>query len=393
MAGPEYTTGRPTRIRSWGNDKMIYDGHAYCFADLRGDGGFDDPDQFRKHLQLGMARHFQPVWRKRDRAPADDSGIAEPSGAWDLNSLRDAQFRPAGHGRFEWTVEGEDYVKQYIPPSVVDMAYLADGLVAEMDYAGVDMALLHRTPYLGIGNEFVADCCKRFPDRLQGLAHVEEWTIRSDVDGAVRKLEHAINGLGLHGLQFLSDHLTLYGQPEDWDGPDFRPYWDAVAALKIPVFMTPGYSALATPGGGGTDAVVEQLRKLGGWMERYPDVRVVLTHGLSWRIFVDGDRLSIPDEVFDAVPSDNPNFYLQLLFAIFLGGIWDYPMLEVRPTMETLVERVGLDRLLWGTDMPMVMRFYTYRQNLDHIKACSDFLRPDEVDLIVGGNMARLMGV
>ena len=46
---------------------MIYDGRACCLPDLRGDGGFADPEQFRHHLQLGMARHFMPAWRKRDR--------------------------------------------------------------------------------------------------------------------------------------------------------------------------------------------------------------------------------------------------------------------------------------------------------------------------------------
>ena len=372
---------------------MIYDGHAYCFPDLRGNGGFADPDQFRKHLQLGMARHFQPVWRKRDRATADESGMADPDGGWDLGSLKDARFRAAEFGRFEWTADGEEYVKQYLPPSVADMTYHAEALVAEMDYAGVDMAMLHRTPYLGIGNEFVADCCRRFPDRLQGLAHVEEWTIRSDPDGAVAKLEEAIKGMGLHGLQLLPDHLPLYGQREDWEGPDFRPFWDAAASLDIPVFITPGYSSLATRGWAQADAVVARLLQLRSFVERYPDMRVVLTHGLSWRAFLDGDGLSIPDEVFDALPSDGPNFYLQLMFAIYLGGMWDYPMPEVRPTVEQLVERVGVERLVWGTDMPMVMRFYTYRQNLEHIRVCCDFLGAGDIDMILGGNMAGLMGI
>ena len=371
---------------------MIYDGHAYCFPDLRGNGGFADPEQFRRHLQLGMARHFQPVWRKRDRAPADESGIADPDGGWDLGSLREAGFRPTSYGRFEWAADGEEYVKQYLPPSVAEMAYHAEALVAEMDYAGVDMALLHRTPYLGIGNEFVADCCRRFPDRLQGLAHVEEWTIRSDPDGAVAKLEEAINEMGLHGLQLLPDHLPLYGQKEDWEGPDFKPFWDAAAALDIPVFITPGYSSLATRGWAQTDAVVARLLQLRSFVERYPDMRVVLTHGLSWRVFLEDDGLSVPDEVFDALPLDSPNFYLQLMFAIYLGGMWDYPMLEVRPTIEQLVERLGVDRLVWGTDMPMVMRFYTYRQNLEHIRVCADFLGKREMGMILGGNMARLMG-
>ena len=370
---------------------MIYDGHAYCFPDLRGDGGFADPEQFRRHLQLGIARHFQPVWRTRDRAPADDSGLADPSGGWSFDALKDVGFRAAGHGRFEWTVDGEVFVKQYMPPSVADMSYPAESLVAEMDYAGVDMALLHRTPYLGIGNEFVADCVRRFPDRLQGLAHVEEWLVQTDPDASIRKLQRAIGELGLAGLQFLPDQMPLYGQAEEWDGPGFRPFWDAVARLDIPVFFTPSYSSLATPGSTPTEGVVSQLRAIGRWMEKYPGVTVALTHGLSWRMFVDGDTLSLPDEVLDAVPADSPNFYLQVLFAIFLGGVWDYPMLQVRPAMEKLVRRIGTEKLIWGTDIPMVMRFYTYRQNLEHMRAVCDFLGPGESDKIVGGNMTRLM--
>ena len=66
-------------------------------------------------------------------------------------------------------------------------------------------------------------------------------------------------------------------------------------------------------------------------------------------------------------------------------------MIEIRPTVEKIVEKIGVERLLWGTDIPMVMRFYTYKQNLNHMRICSDFLPDDQVDLIVGGNMARIM--
>ena len=68
-------------------------------------------------------------------------------------------------------------------------------------------------------------------------------------------------------------------------------------------------------------------------------------------------------------------------------------MEQVSPTMKVLVERGGVERLIWGTEMPMVMRFYTYRQNLDHIRICSDFLTSDQIELMVGGNMVRLMGI
>ena len=61
--------------------------------------------------------------------------------------------------------------------------------------------------------------------------------------------------------------------------------------------------------------------------------------------------------------------------------------------MKRLVDRLGANRLMWGTDIPMVMRFYTYRQNLAHIRHVSDFLTPEEVGLVTGGNTARLLGV
>ena len=58
----------PTTIREVSPSTMIYDGHAYIFPNMRGDGGFDDQREFQQHLQLAIATHFMPVWRTRDRA-------------------------------------------------------------------------------------------------------------------------------------------------------------------------------------------------------------------------------------------------------------------------------------------------------------------------------------
>ena len=126
-------------------------------------------------------------------------------------------------------------------------------------------------------------------------------------------------------------------------------------------------------------------------MGRYPDVPVVMTHGLEWRAFMTEDSVVLPDEVFE--PFDHPNLHLQFLFAIALGAVWDYPMPQVSAAIEKCVSRIGADRIMWGTDMPIVMRFWTYRQNLDHIRAHCDFLSEDDRDLILGGTVARLLGV
>ena len=365
---------------------MIFDGPAYCFPSLRDSAGFSDPDQLRRHLQLAISGNQQPVWRVRDRATGDNEALIDASNRYELKGVKDSDFHAAENGRFEWTVDGEVYTKQYLPPQITDMSYPPDRLVAEMDYAGVDRALLHRTPYLGIGNDFIADCVKRFPERLMGLAHVEEWLISVDPDTSVQKVEKAIQQQGLSALQFLSPQLNLYGQREAWDGENFRPFWDRVSELEIPVFFS--LKGRVDPR---VESYIEELKTLRRWVNRYPDVTVVLTHGLEWPHFIKKDKIMLPEEVW--VPFENPNLHLQLLFPISLGTVWDYPMTQVQPTIVECVERLGADRLMWGTDMPMIMRYWSYRQNIDFIRRYCSFLDTEQTDAILGNTSARLMGV
>ena len=369
---------------------MIYDGHAYCVPDLNGDGGFADPTEFRRHVRLAGAGmgHTRPLWRARDREPVDTSAMADLSKGWTFDSLKEADFRLPGFGRVEWSADGEDYVKQLMPPSVADMSYSAEQLVAEMDYAGVDMAMLHRTVYLGIGNDFIAAAVGRYPGRLQGLAHVEEWLVESDPDASIAKLDRAVNEQGLSGLQFLPMFMRLYGRNDAWDGPGFRPFWDAVAAIGIPVFFTLSPRGEPTP-----ESYMEALRALRGWMDDYPDVAVISTHGFNWRMFRDGDAMVLPHGLFESAPAENPNFHMQLVLAVTLGARWEYPMLQFQPALEKLCERIGPEKLIWGSDMPFNMNHYTYHQTLDHLRNYSPNVSDADMDLIVGGNMARIMGV
>ena len=107
------------------------------------------------------------------------------------------------------------------------------------------------------------------------------------------------------------------------------------------------------------------------------------------RSATDGIRLA--EEVW--APFANPRAHLQLLFPIALGGVWDYPLPQVRPVVEACMRRIGAHRLMWGTDMPIVLRFWTYRQNVDFIRRYCDFLGPAEIDAIMGDTAAALLGV
>ena len=373
---------------------MIFDSHVYTFPDLKSDGGYPDIKMFRKHLQLGIASHFQPAWNKNDRSIGDDGALIDSSNSWSFDGLKECDFYPTEFGKFEWLDNGERFVKQYLPPSVENMVYSAEHLVAEMDYASVDMALIHRHPYLGISNQFISDCVKKFPSRLKGLAHIEEWLITTQPDLSIQKLETAFYEMGLSGLQFIPDSIPLYNDKLDWTDIEYKFFWDRFYEIDKPLFVTPNYSLLTAKGRTNfLDSLNNQFLLINNWMKKYPNVKVIFTHGLPWRMFVDGNRLNIPEEVFQSLPRDNPNFFLQLLFPIFLGNIWDYPMIQVKPTVEKLVKLLGAEKLMWGTDMPMVMRYFTYKQCVKQIQISCDFLEPEETNLITGGNIYNLVGI
>ena len=97
-------------------------------------------------------------------------------------------------------------------------------------------------------------------------------------------------------------------------------------------------------------------------MERYPETTCSITHGFPWRAFLDSDRIALPEAIWE--PFQNPNLNLEVCFPVRIGDIFDYPLSERSGhTLEAMVENIGADHLLWGTDMPFQNRFCTYRQS------------------------------
>ena len=76
-----------------------------------------------------------------------------------------------------------------------------------------------------------------------------------------------------------------------------------------------------------------------------------------------------------------------------MGSVWEYPWREAEPTVELCVKRIGAERLIYGTDMPMVARFCTYTQTIDQFRRHCSFLADADREQILGGTAARLMGI
>ena len=185
---------------------------------------------------------------------------------------------------------------------------------------------------------------------------------------------------------------VLEGYDEPWDDGPLAPFWRGVAELGVPVYFTLiGGRGARTFQRSWQDEYLEEQRVLLRWMERYPDVPVVITHGLPWRAFMDDGEIVLPDAVWDVFEA--PQCHMQLLIPIGMGNLWEYPWKEAEPAVKQCVERIGADRLMWGTDMPMVARFCTYRQSMDQFRVHCDFLSESERADILGGTVARVMGI
>ena len=346
-------------------------------------------------IQMSNAVHHQPAWRVSDRAPADSAVLAGEGGSLDPSGLPDVNFRvDEERGRVVWTIDGEDFTKQFYPPNLRALEFTPHSLIGEMDYAGVDVALLHVDVMLGRSSEFQAECVKAYPDRLLTMAPVDEWRVASETDACIEELRRAVEDLGLHAIKFNPPHAH-YLSSNSWDSDAFRPFWDAATSLGVPIFFTlgcgSGDESLQPTAAQQRRGYLGELRILTRWMERYPDTLCSITHGFPWRLFVTDDGIALPEEIWE--PFRNPRLNLEVCFPVRIGDLFDFPYREVWPTLEQMVGRIGTDRLLWGTDMPFQNRFCTYRQSRCWIEGYCDFLDDAAKAYIMGGAVARVLGL
>jgi predicted TIM-barrel fold metal-dependent hydrolase len=126
------------------------------------------------------------------------------------------------------------------------------------------------------------------------------------------------------------------------------------------------------------------------WLDRYPDVRTVLVHGLPDAACMDPNgRLHVPDALQDAI-RHHP-VHAEVLFPIKWGGRWDYPYRKALDLLRQYLDLFGPERLVWGSDMPNVERYCTYRQSLTYVQNYADFLSDVARERILGGNALDLL--
>jgi aminocarboxymuconate-semialdehyde decarboxylase len=211
-----------------------------------------------------------------------------------------------------------------------------------------------------IANDEMTELVVRYPERFFGAAACVPL---NDVDSAIRELDRAIEQLGMRGVQLYTD---VQGVP--LDDPRFRPFFDKVAELDIPILLHPVRGAdrpdYPTESASRFDTwrvvgwlydTVSAMTRIAfaGTFDRHPDIKIV-THHLGGFAPYAGERIREGyDKMLKAARAKgeplpvhkHPFDYFPMFYAdtITIGSV---------PALRCGIDFFGVDRVMFATDMP-----------------------------------------
>lgn len=262
-------------------------------------------------------------------------------------------------------------------------------LVAEMDRAGVDQAIVigydgydfvdfmrryDSTPadFMG-GRGYTRGWARRYPGRLQYVTTYYDPRRHAD---ALEILREELEG-GAVGVKIFPSYLHL--RP---DAPEIRAAVDIAAELKAGVAF--GLEDTAPPATPTITQMYEGIAELAG---DYPTVPFQLNHGANADAF--GDEIRV---VFDLARSHGN----VLVSTSVLGGVlmewpdeWRYPFRAYLRKLAVYAEGVPAQQLAWATDWPWFEGALKYPQLLQAIVDHADFLTAETRKLYLGENAVR----
>jgi aminocarboxymuconate-semialdehyde decarboxylase len=291
----------------------------------------------------------------------------------------------------EWLVHPQGYGYP-IAPAFFDL----EAKHAEMDRLGIDAAVLSLSPTLlfyWLDAAAAADFCRtandslaRFvagSDRLEGVAVVP----LQDPDAAAAELRRAVRDLGLRGAEI---GTTLEKVP--LDDRRFDPFFAAAAELDVPVILHPYYVG-ARPNladfymtnltGNPLETCIAASRLiLSGFLDRHPRLKIVLVHAGGFMPFQIG-RL---DHGFRVRPETKAE--ISSAPSRYLRRFWYDTITHAATPLKFLIDLVGADRVVFGTDLPFDMADVSFK---DYFSAAK--LEPATLDAITRTNSMTLFGL
>ncbi len=237
--------------------------------------------------------------------------------------------------------------------------------LAAMDRAGIDWQLLSPNPltylhwipsaeaiaFCRSHNAALADLVQPHADRLGALAALP----MQDVPAAIDLLHEAVTGLGMFGAAIGT------GFPLGLDSPALDPFYEALTALDVPLFLHPGPEGIDGPPGNpmlaryeldilagfmAQETLAVATLAFGGVLHRHPALDIWVSHGGGATGFLWG-RLTQAARKRPWVPEA---LRAEGALEETLSRLWYDTHLHDEAALALLAARVGTGRLVVGTN-------------------------------------------
>jgi aminocarboxymuconate-semialdehyde decarboxylase len=269
----------------------------------------------------------------------------------------------------------------------------------DMDAQGVDVQVLSiHSPFAGYHldpaqgralarevNDEIAGMVRDRPQRFAGLGTLP----MQDVKSAIDELERATVKLGLKGAE-----LDTNVNGEQWDEPKFMPFFKAAEQMGAVLFYHPqpqhNFLMKRTPRDGlfnslGVildDAIVAAILICSGVLEACPKLKVCIAHGGGPLCYAMGrlDRGWHGRPETRRIPKPPSAYQSRLYYDTVTGD---------EPALRFLIDRVGADRVVLGSDWPFVPWHPSPVTWLQNMKSLTE----DEKEKILWRNLESLLGL
>jgi aminocarboxymuconate-semialdehyde decarboxylase len=292
------------------------------------------------------------------------------------------QARPFWRGRCPATI---DNVLSLHEKARLDLSVISSAGHYLRQYSREEAA-----PVVRESNEYMAALRDKHKDKVVALATA----IPGGGDAHLRELERAVRQDDLRGVLISSSHRG--GYPDD---DDARPFFELATKLDIPVFVHPpsvgfgeermGDYRLASSIGRPFDNCLALARLIvRGIFEDFPRLKLVGSHlggGICEIIGRMDYAYELGDEAFFLGSYEpmrikrKPSEYLKMMY-------FDTVSYHA-PAVECAIKTIGTDRLVFGTDAPMLLSLK--QSGLDLIRALE--LDDKSKDDILGGTAKKLL--
>lgn len=278
-------------------------------------------------------------------------------------------------GKIRW---GDETI-QLLPPFNERTTFPAEALLAQMDWAGVDRAVLLQGPFYGEANAYVASAVARFPDRFVGAFAPDP--LAPNVNG---QFQQCVEEYGLCIVKFeLSEPTGLTGLYPDLriDAPEFE--WIYETAQREGLVITFDLGKIGSR--------AYQTEAVATIAARYPELTIVIAHLAQPPIGKSQDAELNEKWRQQILLGRMPNVYFDLsALPAYSADFDEYPYPLAQDYIRRAVELIGAEKVMWGTDAPGLLTSGSYRQLLNYVRLHCNFLSEGEMAGLLGLNALRV---